>query len=116
MAIGRFHSLKMVYILEENMTKELKVLYCHIITEKYGAAFSMCSVLTNMPLNAAKVENISSRCGECNLCVNICPVHAILGREWKLGISREEIVDVHQCITCLKCLAGCRYSIKYLNS
>lgn len=87
-----------------------------LITEKYGAAFSMCSVLTDMPLNTAKAEIISSRCGECNLCVNFCPVHAILGREWKLGISREEIVDVHQCITCLKCLAGCRYSIMYLNS
>lgn len=87
-----------------------------LITEKYGAAFSMCSVLTNMPLDTVKGEIISSRCGECNLCVNICPVHVISGRNWKLGISREEIVDVHRCITCLKRLAGCRYSIMYMKS
>lgn len=87
-----------------------------LITEKYGAAFSMCSVLTDMPLNTTKAEIISSRCEKCNLCVNICPVGAIQGKEWKSGISRDEILDVHQCITCLKCLAGCRYSIMYSKS
>lgn len=84
-----------------------------LVTEKYGAALSMCSVLTDMPLDTVKTEIISSRCGECNLCVKACPVQAIHGKKWELGTSRDDIVDVYQCITCLKCLAGCRFSIIY---
>lgn len=84
-----------------------------LVTEKYGAAISMCSVLTDMPLNTVKTEIISGRCGECNLCVKVCPVQAIHGKKWELGMNRDDIVDVFQCITCLKCLSGCRYSIIY---
>lgn len=84
-----------------------------LVTEKYGAALSMCSVLTDMPLDTVKAEIISSRCGECNLCVKACPLQAIHGKKWELGTSRDDIVDVYQCITCLKCLAGCRFSIIY---
>lgn len=84
-----------------------------LVTGKYGAALSMCSVLTDMPLDTVKTEMISSRCGECNLCVKACPVQAIYGKKWELGTSRDDIVDVYQCITCLKCLAGCRFSIIY---
>ncbi len=88
-----------------------------LVTEKYGAALSMCSVLTDMPLDTIQTEPIlSSRCGECNLCLKICPVQAIHGRKWELGISRDDIVDVYRCVTCLKCLAGCRYSIIYSRS
>lgn len=84
-----------------------------LITEKYGAALSMCSVLTDLPLDTVKTEMIPSKCGECNLCVKICPAQAIHGKRWELGINRDDIVDVYKCITCLKCLAGCRYSIIY---
>lgn len=84
-----------------------------LVTEKYGAAISMCSVLTDMPLNTVKTKIISGRCGECNLCVKVCPVQAIHGKKWKFGMNRDDIVDVYQCITCLKCLSGCRYSIIY---
>ena len=84
-----------------------------LVTEKYGAALSMCSLLTDLPLDTIKTEMISSRCGECNLCVKACPVQAIHGKEWTLGINRDDIVDVYQCITCLKCLSGCCYSIIY---
>ena len=88
-----------------------------LVTEKYGAALSMCSVLTDMPLYAEKTDTIlSDRCGDCNLCVKICPTQAIHGRKWGLGISRDDIVDVYRCVTCLKCLAGCRYSIIYSRS
>lgn len=84
-----------------------------LVTEKYGAALSMCSVLTDLPLDTAEAGMIPSRCGECNLCVKVCPVQAIHGKKWKLGIKRDDIVDVYQCIACLKCLSGCRYSIIY---
>lgn len=88
-----------------------------LVTEKYGAALSMCSVLTDMPLCAEKTETVlSSKCGDCNLCVKLCPVQAIHGIKWKSGINRDDIVDVYRCVTCLKCFAGCRYSIIYSRS
>lgn len=88
-----------------------------LVTEKHGAALSMCSVLTDMPLDTVQTEAIlSGKCGECNLCSKICPVQALYERKWELGISRDDIVDVYQCITCLKCLAGCRYSVIYSRS
>lgn len=51
-----------------------------LVTEKYGAALSMCSVLTDVPLNTVKTDMISCRCGECNLCVKVCSVQAIYGK------------------------------------
>lgn len=48
--------------------------------------------------------------------IDICPVQAIYGRKWESGISRDDIVDVYRCVTCLKCLSGCRYSIIYSRS
>lgn len=87
-----------------------------LITEKYGAALSLCSVLTNMPLDIKKAEIISGKCGNCNLCIKVCPVQAIYGKKWTPGVNRDEIVDVYKCVACLKCLAGCRYSIIYSMS
>lgn len=88
-----------------------------LVTKQYGAALSLCSVLTDMPLHAEKTEEIlSSQCGACHLCARICPVQAIHGRKWELGIDRDDIVDVYRCVTCLKCLAGCRYSVVYARS
>lgn len=88
-----------------------------LITEKYGAALSMCSVLTDMPLSVQKTEiNLINKCGNCNLCVNICPVNAIYGKQWNVGINRDDIINAYQCIGCLRCLSGCRYSIGYSMS
>ncbi len=88
-----------------------------LITEKYGAALSLCSVLTDMPLAVQKTDiNVTNKCGNCNLCVNICPVNAIYGKEWNIGVNRDDIINIYQCIACLKCLAGCRYSIGFSMS
>lgn len=87
-----------------------------LVTEKYGSALSMCSVLTDMPLVVQKTDILSSKCGNCNLCVKVCPVNAIHGTNWAIGISRDDILDVYKCVACLKCLARCRYSIIYSKS
>lgn len=84
-----------------------------LVTEKYGAALSMCTILTDLPLATGGEKIISSRCGDCSLCVDVCPVHALRGKNWKLGVNRDEIVDVWRCIACLKCLAECPYSVRY---
>ena len=88
-----------------------------LITKNYGAAITMCTVLTDMPLkNKTSESSIDDGCGNCDLCVRICPEKALIGKEWKFGINRDNIINVHLCSACLKCLAGCRYSIKYSNN
>lgn len=84
-----------------------------LVNEHYGSAFSMCSVLTDMPLDARQPAITLPRCGKCSLCVAICPVHALHGTTWEIGLDRDLIIDVYKCVTCLKCMAGCTYSRDY---
>jgi epoxyqueuosine reductase QueG len=46
-----------------------------LVNEKFGSQFRLASVLTNMPL---KVDKAGGKdCGQCRLCVKICPAQAI---------------------------------------
>lgn len=88
-----------------------------LVTDEYGSAVSMCSVLTDMPLIPTGNElTNTNKCGNCNLCVNICPKQALHGTTWTAEKNRDEIIDIQKCTACLKCLAGCRYSISYSKS
>jgi epoxyqueuosine reductase len=101
-----------------------------LITEKYGSAVRLVTVLTDAPLSAGKPVN-SSRCGDCAACVDICPAHAHTGRNWEPGLPRESIVDVFKCRTkaramtaeslgvsksiCGLCIVACPWTQKYLK-
>lgn len=86
-----------------------------LISSEYGSAISMCTVLTNAPLQTDLYAPANSRCGDCEICKNICPVKAIRGPSWEIGISRDELIDVTKCTTCLKCLALCPWTQKYMK-
>ncbi|MDF2943679.1 MAG: hypothetical protein K0S01_2537 [Herbinix sp.] len=86
-----------------------------LVTEEYGSALCMCSVLTNLPLPIETQSIIMPRCGTCTVCKDICPMGAIHGATWKLGMDRDIIVDVYHCEGCLKCLANCIWSQKYME-
>ena len=46
-----------------------------LVNEKLGSQFRLVSILTNMPL---KIDKLSKKdCGDCRLCVKICPSGAI---------------------------------------
>jgi epoxyqueuosine reductase len=101
-----------------------------LVTENYGSAVRLVTVLTDAPLTAAKPVN-SSRCGECSACVDICPAHTLTGNMWHAGISRESIVDVYTCrkkareqtailigeskSICGLCIVACPWTQKYLG-
>ncbi|MFA8435366.1 MAG: hypothetical protein ACEPOZ_12680 [Marinifilaceae bacterium] len=87
-----------------------------LVTTKFGSAISMCTVLTDAPLKTVLHSPSQSLCGDCHICETICPVEAIKGKHWDTGISRDEIVDVYQCKTCLKCLALCPWTQKYIRN
>ena len=67
-----------------------------LITRRYGPRVRLATVFTDMPLPPAeRVEN--SQCGSCVCCVQACPAGAIRGAAWRVGMSREELVDVRAC-------------------
>ena len=86
-----------------------------LVTKEFGCAISMCSVLTDAPLPAVRVDLPPNACGSCTVCQEICPTDAIKGNCWSKGIPRDELVDVHICITCLKCLVHCPWTQNYMR-
>ena len=100
-----------------------------VVTEEYGSAIRINSVLTDAPLpTGAPVA--TSRCGECAACVSVCPGHAPSGREWRPGMAREELFDAVACRqglidharrtpgmspVCGMCIAACPWTQRYLR-
>ena len=84
-----------------------------LITEEFGCAFSMCTVLTDAPLATDSYPIISSDCGDCDICKEVCAKNAILGNEWSEAAGREGVVDVYKCYCALKCVVHCPHTLKY---
>jgi epoxyqueuosine reductase len=101
-----------------------------LITEEYGSAIRINSVLTDalVPTGAPTVD---SQCGECSACVGICPGHAPSGSEWRPGMSRDDLFDAYACRqsivdharrtpmpspVCGMCIAACPWTQRYLRS
>lgn len=103
---------------------------CLLVTEEFGSALRISSLLTDAPLETAEPVN-ASRCGKCNKCVEACPAQALTGSLWSVGVSRDELVDGDACREkmkevmlaatgidqglCGKCFAFCPWSIRYLE-
>ena len=82
-------------------------------TPEYGAAQCLGTVLTDAPLETFLCETLHPHCGKCTACVNICERKVLKGKVWSTSVSRDEIVDVYGCSTCLKCLVHCPYTRRY---
>lgn len=98
------------------------------ITEQYGSAVRLTSVLTDAPLEYNR-QIMTSKCGSCMLCTSSCPGKAISGRAWSPENDRDEFFDAMACrkkareiaantidkqITlCGKCIEVCPYTRKY---
>ena len=86
-----------------------------LVTEEYGCAVSMCTVLTDMPLPTENATIIMPKCGNCMTCKNVCYPKAIHGTTWAFDVTRDGIIDVYHCETCLKCLAHCPWTLNYMK-
>ena len=84
-----------------------------LITPEYGAAQCLGTVLTDAPLDTVLCEPRYPKCGNCITCVNICERKVLKGKTWSRYTSRDEMVDVYGCSTCLKCLVHCQYTRRY---
>ncbi len=101
-----------------------------LIIRKYGSAIRLATVLTDAPLSCGKSVEISS-CRSCSECIDLCPAHAITGRDWEAGIPRELLLDAFSCrdtasrltlqnfgmkvLICGRCIVACPWTIKYLK-
>ena len=101
-----------------------------LVTEDYGSAVRLSSILTDAPLNTASPIN-KSRCGDCMICTNACPGAAVSGIPWVVRLDRDDFFNPDKCsktarersklgfggdITiCGKCIEVCPYTQKYIN-
>jgi len=101
-----------------------------LVTEAYGPAVRVSSVLTDAPLPVGETIT-ESRCGKCNICVNNCPGEAASGQAWTANLAREEFFDAFRCHkTCLErswkvapgelfcglCVLTCPWAKRYILS
>ncbi len=71
------------------------------IHSEYGSLVRLGTLFTDCPLeyNTAIAEN---PCGGCSVCVDACPSGAITGKDYYVGIPREEIFNAEKCSTYMK--------------
>lgn len=86
-----------------------------LVTPEYGSAISICSVLTDATIDYDLVNTKLSSCGNCTLCRDVCEPKALSGDLWTLEKGRDEILDVHNCSTCLKCMIHCPWTKRYMR-
>jgi epoxyqueuosine reductase len=67
------------------------------ISTESGPRLRLVSILLNTPLEVKSKSIDKSRCGTCNLCVDICPAKAANGKLWDISIEREEFYDPWKC-------------------
>jgi epoxyqueuosine reductase QueG len=100
-----------------------------LVTEEYGPAIRLGSVLTDAEFVTGK-PIVASRCGKCRKCVDSCPAGAISGSNWSVGSARESIYDAFACrktamnlskdqgidsTICGICINACPWTQKYIS-
>ncbi len=100
-----------------------------LVTKQFGSAVRYSTVLTDAPLPSGTPAD-ESECGDCDVCVAICPADAPTGRTWQPGMARDEFFDAHACCEaarrqtldigvdgyiCGRCIAACPHTRKYLQ-
>jgi len=84
-----------------------------LISEEYGCALSMCTILTDAPVATREYPLVPSECGSCDACIQACTDGALLGKLWSEEIGREGVIDVSKCTCTLKCMVNCPYTLRY---
>lgn len=68
-----------------------------LVTRQYGPHVWLGSIFTDAPLRTETAPLISRQCGSCRKCQEACPVGAIKGAGWQLGLNRADLVDIEAC-------------------
>jgi len=87
-----------------------------LITPNFGCALCLGVVLTNASLKTISQNPMQSKCKNCNICVEMCEPKVLKGSIWNVTTQRDEMMNVHQCTTCMNCLVFCPWTQKYINN
>jgi len=91
----------------------------NIINRQYGSSFRLSAVVTDLPLVATQAEEFGADdfCTRCQVCINACPVDAIVDEKQIVRGSEKWYVDFDKCIPyfnethgCGICIAVCPWS------
>jgi epoxyqueuosine reductase len=101
-----------------------------LVTREFGSTVRLTTVLTDAGLPTGEPVD-TSQCGDCTACADVCPGHAVSGRDWQVGMPRESLYDVFACretahefektrkgvsdSICGMCIVACPWTIKYLK-
>lgn len=101
-----------------------------LVTEEYGAAVRLTTVLTDAELESS-VPVDGSLCGDCMTCVSSCPGDAPSGGNWDVNVYRDSFFDAFACARtaretanarigiddtiCGICIAVCPWTLKYIK-
>jgi epoxyqueuosine reductase len=69
------------------------------ISKEFGPRLRLVSILLKTPLVTKSKPINKSRCGTCNICVEICPAKAANGKLWDITVEREEFFGPWKCRT-----------------
>ena len=67
------------------------------ISKQFGPRLRLVSILLSSPVKPKSKPVDKSRCGTCNLCVDICPAKAASGLLWNINVKREDFFDPWKC-------------------
>jgi epoxyqueuosine reductase QueG len=67
------------------------------ISKMFGPRLRFVSILLKTPVKAKTKPIDKSRCGTCNICVDICPAKAANGILWDITVKREDFFDPWKC-------------------
>ena len=101
------------------------------ISKYNGPRLRLVSILLKTPVIPKSKPVDKSRCGTCNICVDICPAKAANGKLWETTVKREEFFDPWKCRkqcadfgrlrlgmdarVCGMCVAACPIGLKNMN-
>ncbi len=86
-----------------------------LVTHQYGCAQMLGKVLTTAPFITMGKTPQQPQCGDCAVCVDVCPTKALLGKTWDVTTTRDQIMIRKNCTLCLKCMVWCPYTTDYLR-
>lgn len=68
-----------------------------LITKEYGPRIRLSAILIDYNVSCGTPITESLCPDACNRCVDICPYHALSGKQWNISMERSELIDFHKC-------------------
>jgi epoxyqueuosine reductase len=68
-----------------------------LVSHRFGPRVRLASILFNAPLDYEPEPTEESLCGDCGVCVSVCPARAATGESWRAGIHRDSFFNAFLC-------------------